>query len=331
MTKTAALLSQQRPSPFPKSRWNYADDTATSVVPWPAVAVSFSRATRSQYSRGLSVILTLPMCSSRRIRPAPSTRGPASSGKSRIRHKLSSHQVSGVMGVYLGFGLTLFWQPDPSHLGQPNCCSPWTSSCARCPRLQSELRKVVETAQKDVLFVDRYMGADFVSSYLPHVRTEVSIRLLTRDLVDKLTASVAAFVLQTPMRIGIHRSKDFHRRFLCIDGSRCFLVDASFKDAAKSAPAALIELTDTAADSPKQYEAIWAAATEVRALYVLGVTSQHRIARSTVEKPARTPAIDGSPSFMPVALAAKSDDGSSTVVVQCEHTPDHRGFQTPVI
>jgi hypothetical protein len=54
-----------------------------------------------------------------------------------------------------------------------------------------ELRKVVETAQKDVLFVDRYMGADFVSSYLPHVRTEVSLRLLTRDLVVKLTASVA--------------------------------------------------------------------------------------------------------------------------------------------
>ena len=44
-----------------------------------------------------------------------------------------------------------------------------------------------------------------------------------------------------------------------------------------------------------------------------------------VERPARTPAIEGSPAFVPVALAAKSDDGSirlevrrgtSTVVVQ---------------
>jgi hypothetical protein len=34
-----------------------------------------------------------------------------------------------------------------------------------------ELREVIETAQRDVLFVDRYMGANFVPSYLPHVRT----------------------------------------------------------------------------------------------------------------------------------------------------------------
>jgi hypothetical protein len=54
-------------------------------------------------------------------------------------------------------------------------------------------------------------------------------------------------------------------RRLCIDGTRAFLVDASFKDAAKSAPAALIEPTDSAAVSINQYETIWAAATLVRA------------------------------------------------------------------
>lgn len=128
-----------------------------------------------------------------------------------------------------------------------------------------ELRKVIETAQSDVLFVDRYMGADFASSYLPHVRRGVSVKLLTQKLLDKLTASVAAFVLQTPLSIAIRSSDNFHGRFLCIDGNRAFLVDASFKDAAKSAPAALVELTDTAADSIKQYEAIWAVATVARA------------------------------------------------------------------
>lgn len=127
-----------------------------------------------------------------------------------------------------------------------------------------ELRKVIETAQRDVLFVDRYMGADFVPSYLPHVRLGVSVRLLTRDLLDKLTASVAAFVRQFPTQIEIRTSQLFHGRFLCIDGARGFLVDASFKDAAKSAPAALVELTDTRADSIKQYEAIWAAGQVVR-------------------------------------------------------------------
>lgn len=128
-----------------------------------------------------------------------------------------------------------------------------------------ELRKVIETAQRDVLFVDRWMGADFVASYLPHVRPGISVRLLTRDLLDKLTASVAALVAQSPSQIAIRTSKNFHGRFLCIDGTRAFLVDASFKDAAKSAPAALIELSDTAAASITQYEAVWTAATVVRA------------------------------------------------------------------
>ena len=127
-----------------------------------------------------------------------------------------------------------------------------------------ELRKAIETAQRDVLLVDRWMGADFVPSYLPHVQRAVSVRLLTRDLLYKLTASVAALNGNTLMQIAIRSAQNFHGRFLCIDGTRAFLVDASFKDAAKSAPAALIELTDTAADSIKQYEAIWAAGNVVR-------------------------------------------------------------------
>lgn len=126
-----------------------------------------------------------------------------------------------------------------------------------------ELRKLIETAQRDVLFVDRYMGADFVSSYLPYLKAGVSVRLLTRDMLDKLKASVAAFVRQTPMQIEIRTAQNFHGRFLCLDRSRAFLLDASFKDAAKSAPAALIELTDSATVSINQYEAIWVAGVSV--------------------------------------------------------------------
>ena len=46
-----------------------------------------------------------------------------------------------------------------------------------------DLRKVIETAQRDVLCVDRYMGADFVPLYLPHIPQGVTARLLTRDKV----------------------------------------------------------------------------------------------------------------------------------------------------
>jgi hypothetical protein len=126
-----------------------------------------------------------------------------------------------------------------------------------------ELRQVIETAQANILFVDAYMGADFVSRYLPHVPTGVAIRLLTKKMVPQLTSALTAYTQQHPLSIEARTSPTIHGRFLCLDGARSFTVDASFKDAAKSAPAALIELTDTAAASLAQYEVLWASGTKV--------------------------------------------------------------------
>ncbi len=120
-----------------------------------------------------------------------------------------------------------------------------------------ELRKVIETAQNDVLFVDRYMGADFVTQYLPHCRPNVVVRLLTRDKLAPLLASVNAYSAQYGAKIEVRTSQGFHGRFMCIDNMRCFIADASFKDAAHNAPAALIELTDISRTAMGQYEAMW--------------------------------------------------------------------------
>ncbi len=128
----------------------------------------------------------------------------------------------------------------------------------------NELRKMIETAQTDIFFVDRYMGPDFVDRYLPSVRAGVSIRLLTRDMIPQLVASVNAFVQQHNSKIEIRASQSIHGRFLSIDvGAQCFLVDASFKDAGANAPVALIELTDTKASSHAQYDGIWQSATAI--------------------------------------------------------------------
>ncbi len=126
-----------------------------------------------------------------------------------------------------------------------------------------ELRKVIETAQRDVLCVDRYMGADFVSRYMPHIPHGITTRLLTRDMVPQLTSALSAYKQQHSLAVEARTSQGFHGRFLCVDGARSFTVDASFKDAAKSAPAALIELTDTAAASLAQYEQLWQNGTKV--------------------------------------------------------------------
>jgi hypothetical protein len=126
-----------------------------------------------------------------------------------------------------------------------------------------ELRKVIETIQQDVLFVDRYMGADFVARYLPHVPQGIAVRLLTRDLVPQLVSALGAYKQQHTVSVEVRTSPGIHGRFLSVDRARSFLVDASFKDAAKSAPAALIELSDTAATSLARYEGLWLGGTKV--------------------------------------------------------------------
>jgi hypothetical protein len=126
-----------------------------------------------------------------------------------------------------------------------------------------ELRKVIETAQTDVLFVDAYMGAEFVSRYLQHIPQEAAVRLLTRNMIPELTSALEIYTQQRPVNVEARKSTTIHGRFLCVDRARSFLVDASFKDAAKSAPAALIELSDTAADSLALYEALWLSGAKV--------------------------------------------------------------------
>jgi hypothetical protein len=49
-----------------------------------------------------------------------------------------------------------------------------------------EVRKIIEPAASDVLFVDPYLDADFVARYLPHVRVGTPVRLLTRERLSAL-------------------------------------------------------------------------------------------------------------------------------------------------
>ena len=56
------------------------------------------------------------------------------------------------------------------------------------------IRKVIEIAQSDVLFVDPYLDAEFVERYLPHVHSSVSVRLLTSSKrLAALISSIDAY------------------------------------------------------------------------------------------------------------------------------------------
>jgi hypothetical protein len=120
-----------------------------------------------------------------------------------------------------------------------------------------EIRKIVETAKKDLLFVDPYLDAEFVSRYLGHVSDGVTTRLLARAKLATLLPAVDLFARQSKLKIEVRSALNFHDRYVFVDRAECYQSGASFKDGAKSAPTTLTQITDAFDAILKTYEAMW--------------------------------------------------------------------------
>lgn len=123
-----------------------------------------------------------------------------------------------------------------------------------------EIRKIIEFAREDLMFVDPYLDAEFVARYLPHVATGVTIRLLAREKLATLLPALDAFARQTGAAVEIRSASNFHDRYVFVDKVSCYQSGASFKDGAKAAPTTLTQITDAFASMLKTYEDIWSRA-----------------------------------------------------------------------
>jgi len=124
-----------------------------------------------------------------------------------------------------------------------------------------EVRKMIELARADLLFVDPYLDADFVSRFLPYaLRPGIAARLLTFQYVTTLLPAVELFSKQHSLAISVRSDRTLHDRLLFIDGRECYFSGGSFKDGATKSPIILMQIMD-AFDAVKQvYEGKWAAA-----------------------------------------------------------------------
>jgi hypothetical protein len=125
------------------------------------------------------------------------------------------------------------------------------------------IRKIIETASKDILFIDPYLDADFVSRYLPHVRAGVTIRLLARERIATLLPAVTAFTQQSQASLEVRTASGFHDRYAIIDGAACYQSGASFKDGARNSPTTITQVGDAFTAVRDTYENIWNAAQRV--------------------------------------------------------------------
>jgi len=129
-----------------------------------------------------------------------------------------------------------------------------------------EVLEIIRVAAKDILFIDPYLDAEFVSAYLPQVPPGVTVRLLTVNRqVPALKPALELYNKQHGASVQLRAldNKTLHDRHLVIDGTDVFQSGASFKDGAKSAPTSLNQIVDVAAVMIAAHEQRWASATVV--------------------------------------------------------------------
>lgn len=124
-----------------------------------------------------------------------------------------------------------------------------------------EVRKVIEQAKSDVLFIDPFLDAEFVSRYLPFVAKGTSVRLLSREKIQLLIAATNIFSSQHGLEISIRGSASLHDRYVIIDSTACYQSGASFKDGAKKAGTTLTQITDAFPAVLSTYEDLWQKST----------------------------------------------------------------------
>lgn len=125
-----------------------------------------------------------------------------------------------------------------------------------------KIRKIIERARKDVLFVDQYLDAEFVSRYLPMIHPDAAVRLLTSaKSAQKLAPAVATFCAQAPLKVSVKTSPEPHDRWIFIDGVECYQSGASFKDGARLSPSSITQISDAQGLISRVYEDIWSRAT----------------------------------------------------------------------
>lgn len=120
-----------------------------------------------------------------------------------------------------------------------------------------EIRKVIELANQDILFVDPYLDAEFVSRYLPNIKSSVVVRLLAGKKLNTLLPAVKAYAQQEQQYIEVRSAPDIHDRYIFIDGTSCYQSGASFKDGAKKSPTTITQITDAFDAMYSTYQNIW--------------------------------------------------------------------------
>lgn len=98
------------------------------------------------------------------------------------------------------------------------------------------LRNVFAEAQTELTIVDAYCDGTVFQMLAARASTSLRVRILCSRHAPAVATEAKLFVAQhSEAAIEVRQTKDFHDRFIVIDGQSCVHVGASIKDAGKTA------------------------------------------------------------------------------------------------
>lgn len=126
-----------------------------------------------------------------------------------------------------------------------------------------DLKEIILGAQNEVFVIDPYFDGKAFETYLGPLGDTCRIRLLCSRYSNDVAGHVAAFNAQHGVNPDLRKSSDIHDRLVIIDGSDCWIVGGSIKDAGKK-PTYLVPLQPSIAPTKVLiYEHLWQQATPV--------------------------------------------------------------------
>jgi hypothetical protein len=125
------------------------------------------------------------------------------------------------------------------------------------------LTRVISSAEKSLFLIDPYIDAEVFDGYLSSLNQPRSIRLLVAKYPDIVRVAVSKFRSQHFVEIEARRSTEIHDRVIFVDGTECWVLGASIKDAGKRASYLAPLSSDVATVKLQMYERIWAGSSAI--------------------------------------------------------------------
>lgn len=98
------------------------------------------------------------------------------------------------------------------------------------------IRDLFAEAKAELIVVDAYCDGTVFQMLAPNISSSLRINILCSKYASAIATEAKAFILQHPsVVIEVRQTKDYHDRFIVIDGQACVHIGASIKDAGKTA------------------------------------------------------------------------------------------------